>query len=79
MCTFVKGQQDISPKILLHPSEDLQDVPTEFKAVVGHSQTEPSNGWRGEKVVWVGGQEAPYALTYNTVGPQMTLICVKRH
>jgi len=44
-------------------------VPTEYKSVVGTSQTEPSNGWRGEKVLWVGAQEAPFALTFNKVKP----------
>ncbi len=62
-----QGSEESSPKILQHPSEDLQAVPTEYKSVVGSSQTEPSNAWRGERVLWLGAEEAPYALTFNKV------------
>lgn len=66
---IAQGCEEAGPRVLTHPSEDLQAVPTEFKAVLGHSQTEPSSGWRGETVVWTGAHEAPFALTYNKVLP----------
>lgn len=74
----LQGCDATGPRVLLQPSDDLQPVPTEFKAVIGHSQTEPSSGWRGETVLWTGADEAPYALTLNKV-PDPTKQALTQH
>lgn len=68
----MQGCDATGPRVLMQPSDDLQAVPTEFKAVIGHSQTEPSSNWRGETVLWIGADEAPFALTLNKVPDPVT-------
>lgn len=53
------------------PAEDLLPVPTEAKPLIGGSRVDLSTAWHGEEVVWVGDEEAPFAITYNqaSTGP----------
>ena len=64
---WLQGTDEAAPRFLQLPTEDLQPVPTELKSVLGASRTEVSSGWHREDVIWVGANEAPFALTFNKV------------
>lgn len=62
---ILQGADDVSPKILLSPDQDLKSIPTECP----HPQSSHwgENGLQNEEILWSGGLTNSHMLTISAV------------